>query len=164
MDGACSEKKDEDEWSGTSIGGVLFDEAGKAVECFGEVLPDEITAAWAGKQKEQLVFEAEVFPFLVSLELWRDRLKGKLLLVFIDNEAAKSCWISGAADSKWAQHMICKGTMLESSLDVFPYFCRVPTFSNIGDGPSRGVFVICEKLGAKRVAVNAQLLTHLALS
>lgn len=25
-------------------------------------------------------------------------------------------------------------------------------------------FVICEKLGAKRVAVNAQLLTHLALS
>lgn len=165
LDGACSEKKDEDEWSGTSIGGVLFDEAGKAVECFGEVLPpDEITAAWAGKQKEQLVFEAEVFPFLVSLELWRDRLKGKLLLVFIDNEAAKSCWISGAADSKWAQHMICKGTMLESSLDVFPYFCRVPTFSNIGDGPSRGVFVICEKLGAKRVAVNAQLLTHSALS
>ena len=164
LDGACSVKLASEPWSGTSIGGVLFRDDGVALECFGEVLPDEITEAWSGKTKEQLVFEAEVLPFLVSLEIWSKYVRGKLLFVFIDNEAAKCCWIAGSADSKWAQRMIHRGTHMEGSLDVFPYFCRVPTFSNIGDGPSRGRFDMCEKLGAKRVAVNARLLMNLALS
>ena len=163
MDGACSEKQPGDRWSGTAIGAALFDEQGRAVECFGEVLPDRITKEWSSDTKEQLVFEAEVFPFLVALELWSDHLRGQLLFVFIDNEASKCCWIAGSADSKWAQAMIHKGTTMESALDVFPYFCRVPTFSNIGDGPSRGDFSVCEKLGARRIAVNAQRLIHLAL-
>ena len=55
-----------DEWSGTLIGGVLFDPTTRALQCFGEILPSAVTEAWSGKTKEQLVFEAEVFPYLVG--------------------------------------------------------------------------------------------------
>lgn len=57
LDGACSQVTSSDQWSGTSIGGVLFDESGRALQCFGEILPDAITEVWPGKTKEQLVLK-----------------------------------------------------------------------------------------------------------
>ena len=91
-------------------------------------------------------------------------LSDKLVFVFIDNEAAKSCWILGSADSRVSESTIHKGTTMESRLNVLAYFCRVPTHSNVSDGPLRGCFDLCLSLGAKRVAVNAQRLIELALS
>ena len=102
----------------------------------------------ARKDKRTTCFEAEVLPYLVSLCVWKELLTDKLLFVFIDNEAAKSCWISGSADSRAAELMIHKGTVLESRLNVTAYFCRVPTHSNVSDGPSRGSFELCLSLGA----------------
>ena len=163
LDGACSPKSFEEHWSGTSIGGVVFDSSGRALECFGEVLPDPVTEAWSRKMKEQLVFEAEILPYLVALSIWRELLENKLIFVFIDNEAAKSSWITGSADSSIVESMLHKGTILESRLNVSAYFCRVPTHSNVSDGPSRGFFDMCLKMGASRIAVNAQQLTELAL-
>ena len=163
LDGACSPKSNDDAWSGTSIGGVIFDHSGRALQCFGEMLPASITDAWAMKVKEQLVFEAEIFPYLVSLDVWGGLLQNKLVFVFIDNEAAKSSWISGSADTAAAEAMLHRGTTMESRLNVSAYFCRVPTHSNVSDGPSRGFFDLCADMGASRIAVNAQLLTELAL-
>ena len=160
LDGACSPKDPLQEWSGTSIGGVLFDMSGKAIQCFGEVLSDEVTRAWSGQKKEQLVFEAEV----LALDVWGHFLSDRLVFVFIDNEAAKSCWIAGSADSVMSESMIHKGATMESRLNVSPYFWRVPTHSNVSDGPSRGHFDLCSSLGAKRIAVNAQRIKELALS
>ena len=60
--------------------------------------------------------------------------------------------------------MIHKGTVLESRRNVTPYLCRVPTHSNVSDGPSRGSFNLCFSLGAKRVAADAQQLIKLALA
>ena len=163
LDGACSPKLSGEQWSGTSIGGVVFDPSGKALECFGEMLPDEVTEAWSKGLKEQLVFEAEILPYLVALSIWSALLENKLLFVFIDNEAAKSSWISGSADSSLVESMLHKGTMLESRLNVSAYFCRVPTHSNVSDGPSRGFFDVCLGMGASRIAVNAQHLIEIAL-
>ena len=163
LDGACSPKCSEGQWSGTSIGGVIFDPSRRALECFGEMLPDPVTETWSKKMKEQLVFEAEIFHYLVALSVWSGLLENKLVFVFIDNEAAKSSWISGSADSSAAELMLHKGTIMESRLNVSAYFCRVPTHSNVSDGPSRGFFDVCLGMGASRIAVNAQQLIELAL-
>jgi len=79
------------------------------------VLSDEVTAAWSKNVKEQLVL-------LVSLSVWGNVLKNNLLFIFIDNEAAKSCWIAGSAASLVAENMIHRGTILESSLNVPAYY------------------------------------------
>ena len=63
-----------------------------------------------------LVFEAEILPYNLALHCW-----GGLL-------------------SKKHVH---QGTLKESELDTIPYFCRVPTSSNLADGPSRLDFRMC---------------------
>ena len=87
----------------------------------------------------------------------------KRVLIFIDNEAAsRASWIAGRADSAYANRMIHLGASFEAELEVMPYFCRVPTFSNLGDGPSRMDFDACLALGARRWAVESDVLVRCA--
>ena len=46
------------------------------------------------------IFEAEIVPYIVALFLWRKFLKGKCLFAFIDNEGARSAWITGFVASQ----------------------------------------------------------------
>ena len=72
----------------------------------------------------------------MSLFLWREVLKDACVLVFIDNEAARFSWISGAARNEDVSRMLRRGAFKEAAMNTVPYFCRVPTHSNIADGPS----------------------------
>ncbi len=160
LDGACTEYQPDEAWCGTSIGGVMFDEQGRGVGSFGEVLPQEIVAVWKQGDKEQLIFEAELLPYVVALHLWAAELKGASCFIYIDNEAAKSSWINGTADLLHARRMIHVGVSKEAELEVSPYFCRVPTHSNLADDPSRGSFDLCERMGAKRMRIGFPLLAQ----
>ena len=47
--------------------------------------------AWATRVgKQQLVYECELLPYLISLQLWAPYVKGTDLLTFIDNDAARA--------------------------------------------------------------------------
>ena len=108
-----------------------------------------------------MFFEAEVLPYAVCLWVWGHLLKHACAFVFIDNEAAKACWIAGFAQSLTAQRVIHNGTMREAALDLHPFFTRVPTHSNLGDDPSRGRFDRLELLGAKRTRLDDSLIAML---
>ena len=54
--------------------------------------------------------------------------------------------------------MLHVGTTLEAKLSVHSYFARVPTHSNMGDGPSRGNFSAVERLGGRRLRVPHETL------
>ena len=49
---------------------------GESIGCFGEYLPEDVVTKWANGVRTQLVFEAEILPYLLSLSLWGDRLRG----------------------------------------------------------------------------------------
>ena len=89
--------------------------------CFGEVLPHAWMEDCGWNQQQQCVFEAEIMPYAVSLMLWKRQLTGKCIFVFIDNEGARSSWISGFAATKAAQHMLHLGTSAEAELCVHPF-------------------------------------------
>ena len=163
IDGACEPSIDGG-LPKVSVGGVLFDSNGKGMKCFGETLPERVVKAWSNGHKRQLVFEAEVLPYLLALRLWYDDLQHSNLLVFIDNEAARQSWVRGYADSWYARCMIHQGTLLEAKAMANTYFCRVPTHSNVADGPSRDYFDLCQRLGAVRTYVNDALLSECALA
>ena len=59
--------------------------------------------------------------------------------------------------------MIHRGALREAELPVVPYFCRVPTHSNLADGPSRNDFELCLRLGAVPTLVDHQMLRSCAL-
>lgn len=109
-----------------------------------------------------MIFEAEVMPYLVALKLWQKELPGKTVFVFIDNEAARAAWINASADSEFASKMVRLGVSCEAAMDLIPYFCRVPTFSNLADGPSRGQFDLSVFCGAKRIRVDGKMLSECA--
>ena len=148
----------------TSIGGVLFGPDGTAHSCFGRQVPEDVVTAWSANGRQQLVFEAEVLPYAIGLCLWEEELSGRLGLVFFDNEGSRHCWIAGTADSVHARRIIHGGTLHEAKIFFTPFFCRVPTHSNIADGPSRLDFSLCRKLGARVLDVSDDLVRRCAFS
>ncbi len=103
-----------------------------------------------------------MLPYVVALFLWSDQLANLNCFIYIDNEAAKSSWINGTADVLHARRMIHVGAVKEAELNATPYFCRVPAHSNLADDPSRGSFVVCEQLGAKRMRLAESLMAKCA--
>ena len=162
LDGACTDGS-AGLWTGTSVGGVLADSNGKILFYFGHVVDKELVSTWGPPEKTQHIFEAEVLPYALALTVWGSTLEGCCLLAFIDNEAAKAAWITGTASSDIAQKVLHNGTKLEADLNVWPFFSRVPTHSNMGDDPSRGQFEMLEMLGARRTEItDAQILRLVA--
>ena len=126
IDGACEPAGDDGGGMRTSVGAILIDAQGHGMKFFGLHLPDEVVDHWGSGGRRQLVFEAEVLPYLLALTCWSKLLEKRHVLIFIDNDGARHSWIKGGADSIYAMRMIHKGTLLEARLEVQPYFCRVP--------------------------------------
>ena len=164
IDGACEPDKDGGSLPRTSIGGVLLDGSGRGLYFFGAVLPKDVVSAWSGGRRTQLIFEAEILPYLIALKVWQQRLRGVYLVVFIDNDGAKHSWIRGFADSKFGRRVLHHGALLECDLDVRPYFSRVPTSSNLGDSPSRLGFEPCLQIGAVETVLSFDVMRECALA
>ena len=154
LDGACTPRDELNEWSGTSIGGVLCDNGGNILRFFGEVLSNDITSRWSEGVREQLVYEAEVLPYSVALNVWREHLCDSCLFVYIDNEASRFSWIAGSADRSLVQKMIHRALCLEADILTYPYFNRVPSHSNLADDPSRGKFDFLMSHGGVRDRIS----------
>ncbi len=150
-------------WAGTSIGGVLLNDRGIPLNHFCCILPEDMVATWGPAGKQEYIFEAEVLPFAVALQVWRSQLAGKCVFVLIDNEAAMSVWISGNAESAVARKILHNGAMLEAAIDVHLYFARVPTHSNIADDPSRGRFEELLRHGSEQTCVDHELLLKITV-
>ena len=136
---------------------------GSVRSCFGEVLPSELMRTWGKDVQQQYKFEAEVMPYAVSLILWKEYLRSKCVFVFIDNEGARSAWISGCASTPALRHMLHIGTTVEARLSVHPYFARVSTHSKLGDAPSRGKFDVIERFGGRRIRVSQDVIAGLMM-
>ena len=75
-----------------SIGAVLADRRGKLVHYFGHAVSPAIVRTWGRPDQVQRVFEAKFYCcMLVGLG---DTSEACLCLCFVDNEAAKACWIA----------------------------------------------------------------------
>ena len=163
VDGACEPVADSSDVMVTSVGAILIDHMGRGLRFFGLHLPDEVTAEWGRSGRRQLVFEAEVLPYLLALECWADIMANRHILVFIDNDAARHSWIRGAAESIHAMRMIHKGALAEARFEIQPFFCRVPTASNVADSPSRLDFRVCFALGAVETKVPMDTIRKCAI-
>ena len=91
----------------------------------------------AGKKK-QIIGQAELYPAVVARRLWRKKIQGRDVVHFIDNDSAKFVLIKGTSpclESAWLTQSFWTN---ESEADSRSWIARVPSRSNIADGPSRG--------------------------
>ena len=116
IDGVC-------EWDVPSnspicgFGGVLF--IGDKPVAWVAPLPADKAGKWAARVgKQQLVYECELLPYLISLQLWAPDVKGTNLLTFIDNDAARASLAKSFTRKEEGARIVYDAVSIEESLDV----------------------------------------------
>ena len=131
-DGAC-----EDNGSTVTHGAVIIDCASQTKEFFGGHIPADMVRQWRDTGRSQLIFFAELYPVLIARHTWYKVLRNRRVLIFVDNEAAKAALIRNYSPLLGAAHMLAEIASLDVKLECFPWYCRVPSKSNLADAASR---------------------------
>ena len=150
-DGAC---EGEDTKVG-SIGAVLIDPSGVAVEFISETVPDQWMAKFLSLSTHP-IFELELLPVWIALVEWEGHLSGAQCVFYLDNEAAKASLVNGASMQDNGAEIIQAFVYSEMKVQVKVWFSRVPTSSNISDGPSRLDVSEMEKHQVRRKTIHWQ--------
>ena len=124
------------------MGAVLLDKQSGTFEAFGCLLPTRVVATLKRSFGcgEQLVAQAEILPVFASRVKWAHLLSARpacRVIQFIDNDAARYGLIKGHSPSAASAWLISEFWTVEASLGCCTWFDRVPSKSNIADGPSR---------------------------
>ena len=101
------------------------------------VVPAELVAVWKKDGQEQVIAQAELLPVMLVKKQFKWALEGARVLYFIDNEGVKEALISGSTKSVASRDMLVQCMIEDSKNDSLPWYARVPSPSNIADGPSR---------------------------
>jgi len=132
-----------------SIGGVLVNEEGLVVECFGIELCDSLREDFLADSQHP-IYELELFPVLVALRTWQHHVENAQVVFYLDNDAARSALIRANGSTLLSQAIIAEFLRLERDTCILPWFSRVPTASNPADDASRLIFNVPWLLGAPR--------------
>lgn len=127
----------DDQWPG-GLGGVLVDSSGRYVSAFSFKLEAKHFSDLGYPTKSTVIFEAEMLALLVALKLWKKHIKNRPVVGYIDNNSTRDVCISGSARTSPGKELIASILFLEDELNLVAWYARVPSASNIADGPSRG--------------------------
>ena len=131
-DGAC-----EGETSKVgSVVAVLVSPCGIAREFFAEIVPKSWVDSFLQVSKHP-IFELELLPVWIALMEWEGPLGNSQCIFYLDNEAAKGALIKAATEVESGAQIVRAFVNAEMRCQIKVWFSRVPTSSNVADGPSR---------------------------
>ena len=119
------------------IGGIILDPKDMIYESFSLALAPAQVSFLLGVAGVTAIFQLEILPALVARRLWSARCRGRSLIIFCDNESAKSALIAGFTQQPVAVRLLSLLADLDVIDGALPWFERVPTASNPADAPSR---------------------------
>jgi hypothetical protein len=142
-DGAC-------EAEGTTCGAVLLDGIGDC-EFFGVKVPEDVVAGWVQGESRQVIGQAELWPVLLALLTWRAKMAGRHVVFYLDQDAARQALVKAYSPSRPSAEIVGQAYVMLAEIEVYPWFARVPTSSNVADHASRLLFkeVLLELPGAR---------------
>ena len=119
-----------------AIGGVLVNPHGQCQHFFSTPIPSTCINKLLVDSGNP-IYELEILPLVVCLELWGDLIRDCPVVHYIDNDAAKASMIRGYGATEGAKRLVQRYVEQEEQLQLKVWFSRVPSFSNLSDGPSR---------------------------
>ena len=137
------------------LGGVLIDPGGRQVAAFSFSLDLDALNLLGYPAKATVIFEAELLALLVGLTLWKEKLRNMPCVCYVDNNATRDVSIAGKARTQPGLALVSELLRLEDEIGLSSWYARVPSASNIADGPSRDDN---EALKVKPVPANLVLL------
>ena len=142
-----------------SIGGVLVNETGLVIECFGLEIEDSLREEFLAKSQHP-IYELEIFPVLVALRTWKKQLSNSQVVFYLDHDAARSALIRADGSTELSQVILAEFVKLEKDTGILPWFARVPSASNPADDASRLVCNTPWLLGVPSPPLSFQLGCH----
>eukprot|EP00435_Cladocopium_sp_Y103_P066931 s1136_g29.t1 len=135
-DGACERSSD---GIVCAVGGVLLDplESG-TVQAFGTFVCKETVKTWEDAGKQHPVSQTEMYAECIARSIWKDRIDGRKCLFFIDHQGDLDALIKGYSTEDTLKALLVMLKKLDADNPCLPWYCRVPSSSNISDLPSRG--------------------------
>ena len=102
------------------------------------IIPDSIVSSWRSKVgQKQVIGQAELFPVLIARLTWQHRIAGKRVYYFIDNESARLALVKSYSPCLSSLKIVMNCLAWDQGHRSSHWYARVPTYSNIADGPSR---------------------------
>ena len=87
-----------------------------------------------------MIGQTELYAVVLARKLWASYINNSRCIFFIDHGGVMSACIKGnAKDAAW-RTLLLKMEEVDEPAPALGWFTRVPSASNIADGPSRGSF------------------------
>eukprot|EP00435_Cladocopium_sp_Y103_P049658 s1454_g15.t1 len=131
-------------------GAVLWDCETANYFYFGDNVPGAWVDRWTAHGRKQVIGQAEIFPVVVAKKTWCDILESRMTLWFLDNSSALHALIRSYSPVVENQNLLCINAKYDSAVAPTNWYARVPSSSNLADGPSRLEFSEVESLGFVR--------------
>ena len=140
------------EETGSTFGAVIFDARENIFQYCAGRFTDEQLSRWKKEAGQQIICQAELAALPIAFSTWKKVVEHRNVLLFVDNDPAKDAAVNGISSSDASSRMVHEMRLLCASQGVAPWFDRVPSPSNIADGPSRKDCEVLLAAGASRVA------------
>eukprot|EP00435_Cladocopium_sp_Y103_P049944 s2858_g15.t1 len=119
------------------IGAVLVDVAtGQRIVCQGKV-PDVLLEHWRNLVGDHLICQIELYVMVLIRWQYKDLLKSRRSIWWVDNDASRFCLIKGLSPSLSMRTLVREFYSMDAEAPSYSWIERVPSSSNISDGPSR---------------------------
>ena len=124
------------------IGACIWDPLVKVGKVLSGFVPSWALDSWRSDfdhsdKEPQLICHIELFVIVAVRWIFRDQFLNRRLLLFVDNEASRFAILKGGSGSKGMNNLIRTFDSLDVTHPCFYWLDRVPSFSNVADGPSR---------------------------
>ena len=120
-----------------SIGGVIFVREGSYVTCraCGCVLPARVVEMWAKPGKKHLKGQTELYAVVLARRACASYINKCRCIFFIDHGGVMSACIKGNAKVISWRTLLLRMEEVDEPAPALGWFTRVPSSSNIADGP-----------------------------
>jgi len=137
-----------------TCGGVVFVPGSPGPLYFGLQVPDHVVEEWRSHGISRVVGQAELLPVLLCKLSLKSHLSGQRVIFFLDNDGARESLIRGNTCASASVKMLLECASAEAQLSSHSWYARVPSESNVADGPSRLQFDYVRSLtGANELAL-----------
>ena len=121
---------------------------------FGGVVEPAVAQGWRDDgRKSKVIHQAELLPAQLALEVWAKEVGGRRVIIFVDNDAARVALVKGLTAVRPSARIVSRFWEAAAASEVYAWIDRVPSASNVADGPSRGCFAWLASKGCTRTEV-----------
>ena len=118
-----------------------WDTLTKAGGVWAGMVPQRITDLWTkgdGMEVEQIISQVELYAMALLRHLRQQKWMHRRIILFCDNESARYAAIKGGSSSSSMNLLVQAWDHPNFCYPAYIWLERVPSYSNISDGPSRG--------------------------